>query len=100
MTQNPGESVLIKRLGELRNDLAESEPEAADIVDSAMDIIFDYELTVKENRMLHEKYEIPAKPVKGDSGFYICPVCHRKLYSTNNHCGRCGKRIDWLLEER
>lgn len=58
------------------------------------DLIFDYNLAVKQNNENHRKFEIAAKPVKRDNVWH-CPECNHRVAPRHSFCHWCGKKLGW-----
>lgn len=61
-------------------------------VESALDILYDYDSVVKERNTLHMKYEVVVKPTRKGEAYY-CPQCNRRVQTRYTYCHWCGKKI-------
>ena len=61
-------------------------------VESALDILHDYDGVVKERDALHRRYEIASRPIRKD-GIWHCPRCNHRTHPKNTHCRWCGKKL-------
>lgn len=68
--------------------------EGVNDAEALKDLIFDYDLAVKQNKENHRKFEIAAKAFKMD-GVYHCPECNHRVAPNHSFCHWCGKRLGW-----
>ena len=66
--------------------------EGVNDAESLKDLIFDYNLSVKQNKELHRKFEVVAKVIRAD-GVFHCPECNRRVSFKHSHCHWCGKKL-------
>lgn len=45
--------------------------------------------------------QIAKKPIPKifEDGYAGCPSCKNKLFNNQPYCDRCGKKLDWSVEE-
>ena len=68
------------------------EDEGVNDAEALKDLIFDYNLSVKQNKELHRKFEVVAKVIRAD-GVFHCPECNRRVSFKHSHCHWCGKKL-------
>ena len=66
--------------------------EGVNDAEALKDLIFDYNLSVKQNKELHRKFEVAAKVIRAD-GVFHCPECNRRVSFKHSHCHWCGKKL-------
>lgn len=68
------------------------EDEGVHYAEALKDLIFDYNLSAKQNKELHRKFEVAAKIVRRD-GVFHCPECNHLVGFKHSHCHWCGKKL-------
>lgn len=69
-------------------------PEDADNLAEAIDIIYDYEKISPKYGEMTVHFEVPQKPVRR-SGVWCCPSCGKRVNYHHTHCHWCGKKMGW-----
>lgn len=70
--------------------------EDVEALDEAMDIIADYEKVTKQLSMMIQKYEREKDPIDRGMGMYQCPDCGCMTKLGDDHCRRCGRRLNCM----
>ena len=68
--------------------------EGAQTAADALDILHDYRLQAKQDRVLQKKHLTAGKPFLKD-GMWHCPDCNRRVSPNHSFCHRCGKKLRW-----
>ncbi len=66
-----------------------------EMLDEAMDIIYDYEKAVEQTQDLLDKYETLKPIIDRGMGNWQCPTCQKFISFGNEHCHWCGQKIEW-----
>lgn len=64
-----------------------------EIVEAAMDIIYDSDQLGKTYAALFKKYEVEEPAVHYKDGSWHCPACEKRVHPMAHFCNWCGKRL-------
>ena len=90
---------MIRRLDDLREIIKRGglDPDewkvANEIIESAMDIIYDYDGLRKTYKKIYEKYETEDPAIHYTDGSWHCPACYKRVHPMAHFCNWCGKRL-------
>lgn len=88
---------MIRRLDDLREIIKRGglDPDewkvANEIIESAMDIIYDSEELEKVYQALFRKYATPDPAIQYTDGSWHCPACYKRVHPMAHFCNWCGK---------
>lgn len=61
-------------------------------LDGLKDLLHDYRSLEQERKAMHQKFEVPAKPLYFAQNL-LCPDCNHRVGPGHSHCHWCGKKL-------